>query len=518
MANDSGTPDSTGPSGTSGEFPTREVSISEFEALHFTGKAGFGSSGMKSTRSLAEQELPSSREYKRPLMQGDIPLPGDEVCGNYRYVLEERLGAGAYGSVYRARCLDREPGNMAAPPETVALKIFHMPDRTKVGKLIRRELQPLLMLDHPRIPKVYDWVVQGPVVFVVMEYYASGSISDVRSYYGNMPEEQGWQLLTDLLSALKSAHSATLLHLDIKPQNVLVDANGSFVLSDFGIAQGVLVPWNLAPPGLGTQGYRSPEQQEVIDKLGEVDERTTFDMRTDLWGVGSTVWAVFTGLNPSAKVVDLYKREPGSLWALPRLSQVRPDCSQEFEQVVMSLLGTKPEDRPGSAAEVLATIRRLRGEGELNAREYGSLLGSPLNDEERLRLAGALLDPVWIQLCRQPQFARHLVRFQDGDYLIEERDSSYLAYVLLQGKLVVERGGVDIASVQHEGAFMGEIATLTGRVRTASVRAEGETICGVFNASELERIVVCNPAVGLRLIKTLAKRFADERLGEERRE
>ncbi|MBX3728166.1 MAG: protein kinase [Candidatus Sumerlaeia bacterium] len=501
--------DSAGEPTADGERPTRAVAPHELETLRLVGRPSCDAN----TEPTTAQQPQNPPPHGTP-MTDDLPLIGDEIRGTYRYRLDERLGAGAFGSVYRATCLDRERGNAAAPPETVAVKIFHMPDKEKVARLIRRELQPLLMLDHPRIPKIYDWAVRGPVLFLVMQYFPAGSIHDNRQYFGTLTEDQGWQLLTDLLSALRAAHSVTMLHLDIKPGNVLLDGRGGFVLTDFGIAQGVLVPWRLSAPGLGTVGYRSAEQQEIIDKFGETDEQSALDMRSDLYGVGATVWAVFAGFSPSSDVAkDFESDDERRDFGLPRLSRLRPDCSQEFEQTVMSLLRLRRDERPGSAAEVLATIRRLRGERGLDSREYANVLGLPLGEKERLELIDALIDPVWIDMCKQTTFARHLVRFEADQTLIEDGDTSYLAYVLLQGKVTVERAGKLLATLGHEGAFIGEVATLTGRLRTATVRAQTPVVAAVFNAAELERLVVCNPAVGLRLIKTLANRFSDERHG-----
>jgi CRP-like cAMP-binding protein len=98
------------------------------------------------------------------------------------------------------------------------------------------------------------------------------------------------------------------------------------------------------------------------------------------------------------------------------------------------------------------------------------------------------------------------VRFQPGELLCREGEEAYRTYVILNGAVLVERDGRPIARESREGSFMGENATLTGRPRTATIRADSEVWALMFNAAELEQFVLANPAVGIRLIKTLALR------------
>jgi CRP-like cAMP-binding protein len=89
-----------------------------------------------------------------------------------------------------------------------------------------------------------------------------------------------------------------------------------------------------------------------------------------------------------------------------------------------------------------------------------------------------------------------------------EGERSYYAFLLLRGTVVVSKGGREVARVSGEGRFLNEVATLTGLPRSATMHAVGTVWACVLNAAELERFVTCNPAIGLRVIRSLAVRLS----------
>ena len=119
----------------------------------------------------------------------------------------------------------------------------------------------------------------------------------------------------------------------------------------------------------------------------------------------------------------------------------------------------------------------------------------------------ALMDPLWASLCRRGDFARYFAKFEDGDYLCREGEASHETFVLLAGRVSIEQGGRRIAVDDREGTFLGEISTLTGTLRAASVQALGTVWVCVFNAAELERLLAAHPAIGIRLVKLMADRL-----------
>ena len=116
------------------------------------------------------------------------------------------------------------------------------------------------------------------------------------------------------------------------------------------------------------------------------------------------------------------------------------------------------------------------------------------------------MDPLWSELCQRGDFARYFAKFEDGEFLCHEGDTCYEAFVLLKGRVRVFRGERQLEVDQREGTFLGELSTLIGTPRGASVQAEGTVWTCVFNAAELERLLAAHPAVAIRLVKLISYR------------
>ncbi len=426
--------------------------------------------------------------------------PGDVLTGQWRWEVVRRLGKGGYGAVFLARRLGA--ASVDAPPETAAVKVFHAPDGLDPRQMLKRELAAMLAFRSDRIPRVYDWEVEGDLCFVVMQFFPKGSLWDIRKETPRLKPAAAWQLLLDLLAALKEAHQASLLHLDVKPGNVLLDNKGGFVLTDFGVAQTSFGAETTGLAGLGTVGYQAPEQARR-----EVD---AFDARTDLFGVGTTVWSRLTGVE-LARRTELLQLDPdaGQLHALPPPSSFNRRVSPELEEAVMALLAVDPVERPGGAAEAHAMVRRLLS-GHRDASTLATDVRGQVDDDTARAVTAALIDPLWQAIAGGEDAWQFLVRYDDGDLLCREGERSYHTFALLNGVVRIERGGKLLATEEREGTFLGEVSTLTGGSRTASMRAQGEVWALMFNAAELEQFVTSNPALGIRLIKSLAERLDRE--------
>ncbi len=427
------------------------------------------------------------------------PSFGSELRARFRYRLIKRLGKGSFGSVFFARCLDSDRRRDDSPPERVAVKILG-DTKGASSDLARRELAALLAIQHDRIPRVYDWRLDASPAFVVMEYFPEGSLRDQMTLAGPAEEDQVWRLLGDLLCALGIAHGASLLHLDIKPANVLLDGRGGFVLTDFGVAQASRISRGVLPFSVGTRGYQAPEQRnERFDQ---------YDLRTDLWGIGVTAWAFATGVN-LAERDDLVRTDgDDQIYGLPALSERRLTCSPELEDVIMSMLYLDPSRRPGSVAEVQARVNAAVSGWAFESATYAASRRSNIDDTALTQLIESLVDPLLIDLCKRPGLRPYFVKFEDGEQMCGEGEHSYYAFLLLKGAVTVSRSGRELARVEREGSFLSEVATLTSMPRTASMHAAGPLWAVVLNAAELERFVTANPAIGLRFIRTLAHRLA----------
>lgn len=425
---------------------------------------------------------------------------GTELQGRFRYRLMKQLGRGGFGSVFFARCLDADAWRDDVPPERVAVKIVGAPQRQSPVNLLKRELSALLAMQHDRIPRVYDWSVAGDYVFVVMEYFPSGSLKDVISSRRVVGEEAVWRLLADLLSALSAAHKASVLHLDIKPANVLLDGNGGYLLTDFGVSQASRMNRGMIPMSVGTPGYRAPEQRD--------GEFSKYDLRTDLWGIGATAYSMATGFNLAEHQHLIRDGSEGESFGLPPISESRTPFSSELEDVVMSMLQIDPDKRPGSVDEVLARVQAIVSGTGFEADTTAARRRSKVDDAEVEELIEGLVDPLMLSICRGRGFDRYFVKFEDGEPLCSEGEQSYYAFLLLRGRVQVSRAGLEIALLSREGTFLGEVAALTGLERTATMTALGTVWVCVLNAAELERFVTSNPAIGLRVIRDMARRLS----------
>jgi len=466
--------------------PREVLGFGEDLALDCTATAG-GESG---------EDAPETR----------APQPGDELQANFRYRVLRRLGRGGFSNVFLARCLDESVHDEdGRPPKLVALKVMARPDDPQARNSLKRELAALLSVRNERIPKVYDWNIDGETCFAAIQYFPAGSLADAWPFLGRLSADQTWRLLSDLLQALGAAHRASVLHLDVKPSNVLLDGNGGYVLTDFGVShssrmsKGLLHQGKLSV-GLGTHGFRAPEQATATVQ--------NFDLRTDLWSVGATAWALFTGIDLNKRHDVLRTREQGNIFGLQALSDVALDCPPPLEEVVMELLHIDPSRRPGGTAEVLARIRAIASGFGLDTATIASARRSQIDPSEIARVIEGLVDPLWASICRGPGFDRYFVKFEEGETIAAVSDPAQHSVLLLSGAITVEIDGCEVATETREGTFLGAISTFTGARRFATLRAKGPVWCCLLNEAELEQLVTCNPAIAVRMVRSMADRIA----------
>jgi hypothetical protein len=355
-------------------------------------------------------------------------------------------------------------------------------------------LAALHVLQSDRIPALHDWSLQPENVFLVTDYFAAGNLKSAFKPNERPTEGQVWRLMNDLLRALGLAHRRGILHLDIKPENVLLDGHGGFVLTDFGISQATLHNEGANHiAAAGTPGYQSPEQLMMdLDQL---------DTQSDLFSLGATAWSYAAGIDLGRRksLLKFDSSGPG----LPPIERYRPEISPECAAILAELTMVDPEGRPGGAAEALMRVR-----------VHGAAVGElwePVPDEEAATLRAGLVDPLWASLAERTDLLDRLVRFEDGTVLTQEGEEAFEAFLLLQGVVEVTHRGILISHEKREGTMIGEIATLTGTHRTATAICRGPVYACVFNAADLERFLTRNPSVTLRLLKDFSERMVRER-------
>ncbi len=261
-----------------------------------------------------------------------------------RYQVQEQLGRGGMGVVYKARDtrLDR----------SVALKFLsphlNLDEQAKVRFM--HEAKAASALDHPNICTVYDVdETDDGRLFIAMAYY-SGETLKARIARGAIPLEEALDHAIQMADGLKAAHTGGILHRDIKPSNVIVTEQARVRLVDFGIAKVQDVSLTRAGTALGTAAYMSPEQAR-----GEA-----VDQRTDLWSLGVVMYEMITGKRPfregteQATIYQVLNEDP-----LP-MALLNGDLPPDLGAVVYKCLEKQRTNRYRTASLLLADLHRVR--------------------------------------------------------------------------------------------------------------------------------------------------------------
>lgn len=277
----------------------------------------------------------------------DGPLRGPVVLGD-RYELLGPLGRGGMAEVHRAR--DRSLGRV------VAVKLLPADQRHDDvrARRLQEEARACAGLSHPNVVAVHDVGLSPHGVYVVMELLDGRTWRDELSHRGPLPEAEVVRVGAAVASALAHAHAHGITHRDVNPANVMLLADGTPKLMDFGIAR-LADAGGLTETGavLGTPAYMSPEQVRGDD----------LDGRSDVYSLGCALYEALAGTPPfrgsgSADVASVRLHEP----AVP-LRRLRPELSVAVEDLVARTMSLHPPGRPDAAAlaEALHALAR-RGE------------------------------------------------------------------------------------------------------------------------------------------------------------
>ena len=218
--------------------------------------------------------------------------PGDplrdalEKAIGFQYRIERLLGRGGMGAVYLAHelALDRDVAIKVLPPEQAGAP--------QLRERFRREARTAARLNHPNIVPLYTFGEVDGLVYFVMGYVAGESLASRLRREGPLVSDVARTLLAEMADALSYAHRHGVVHRDIKPDNILIDADsGSPRLTDFGIAKATVSDAQLTTAGqlMGTPAYMSPEQA-----LGRID----IDARSDLYSLGIVGYEMVSGRLP----------------------------------------------------------------------------------------------------------------------------------------------------------------------------------------------------------------------------
>jgi serine/threonine-protein kinase len=266
-------------------------------------------------------------------------LVGTSLNGRYR--LEARIAAGGMSTVYRAldETLERQ----------VAVKLMNREVASDSDQLerFRREARAVAQLSHPHIVGVIDAGEDDGRPYIVLEYVEGETLKDRIRRLGRLPITESVAYAIEIARALGAAHARHIVHRDVKPQNVLIDHEGSAKVTDFGIAR-TLEEDGLTADGrvLGTTDYVSPEQALGQDVTGQ----------SDLYSLGVVLYEMLAGEVPftgesQVAVAMKHVRE-----TIPDVQLKRPEISAALASVVDTATAKRLDERYADDAELIADL------------------------------------------------------------------------------------------------------------------------------------------------------------------
>ncbi len=270
-------------------------------------------------------------------------LPPGHVLQS-RYTIQDHLGGGGMGSVYRA--YDHRLSIEVAVKEFVPQPGLRPEEMAQLRSQFHQEATTLARLKHPGVASVSDFFEEDGRVFLVMQLVAGETLAKLVERVGPLAEAEVARLGSQLLTALDYCHQHQVLHRDIKPSNILVLADGAPVLVDFGLVK----QWDPANPtthsllrGMGTPHYASPEH------YGFATGHT--DARSDIYSVGATLYFALTGQAPPVATDRLMRPE-----LMAPLAQTAPWLSPTIVAVIDQALALAKDTRFASAAAMRAAL------------------------------------------------------------------------------------------------------------------------------------------------------------------
>ena len=259
------------------------------------------------------------------------------------YHLERLLGEGGFAWVFAGRDPDGSP---------VAVKVLkpRYAGDPQFDSRFRNEAETAAKLRHPSIIRIRSVARAGGHVYFAMDL-CPDSLGARLARDGPLPEGAIIRIATDVAHGLAFAHEQGVIHRDLKPDNILIHADGTAVISDFGVARAVsgYVALTGVDVAIGTPQYLSPEQAQG----------RPLDPRVDFYALGVTLYKAATGEVPFSsadwfELARMHVEDPP-----PSLRKKRPELSKRFERVVLKCLAKHADDRYRDAAGLLADLADL---------------------------------------------------------------------------------------------------------------------------------------------------------------
>ena len=240
------------------------------------------------------------------------------------------------------RCVDARLGR------EVAAKVMHeqyVHDNVFLDRF-RREARAMAQLSHPNLVNVYDFSASGGEVFLIMELITGGTLRELLAERGPMPPHAAAAVMRGMLTGLSVAHAKGMVHRDIKPDNVLIDASSRVKLSDFGLVRATAETTQSTDQIVGTVAYLSPEQVDG----------SPLTAASDVYSAGIVLFELLTGRTPFSGETPLAHAYARLQNDVPAPSSLIAGVPKLFDELVATATARNPADRFHDASDFLAAL------------------------------------------------------------------------------------------------------------------------------------------------------------------
>jgi CheY-like chemotaxis protein len=300
--------------------------------------------------SAAEATGAPTARLSRALARPSLALPGARalqvgmrLAG--RYEIFDVVGQGGMGRVYRAT--DTVVGGEVA---IKTLRPSVLAADAELREWFKREVRLSRRITHPNIVRTHDYGDDDGLLFITMEYVTGVSLRSLLASRRRLSVESTLAIGVQLCRALAAAHAEGVVHRDVKPDNVLLSADGVVKVMDFGIAQLVADEGDGTTDGAGTLGYSAPEQL-LSEPVGPA---------ADLYATGVLFYECLTGRLPYPSMSPMLLLQQVFRDPAPDVRAIVPEVSPAFAALIGTLLAPDPAARPEGAGPVAAALAAMR--------------------------------------------------------------------------------------------------------------------------------------------------------------
>ncbi|HEV2608359.1 MAG TPA: serine/threonine-protein kinase [Xanthomonadaceae bacterium] len=305
----------------------------------------------------APTAVPRSTDSGTPLGDIEIDLNDPDQCHFGAYTLIERIGGGGMGVVYRAHqpSLERD----------VAIKLLdlQLADDDVALERFRFEAKSAAALNHPNIVQILEIGQKRGLAYIAMQLVRGNTLAD-RIHKQRFAPREAVAMMLEICDAVGYAHRLSLLHLDLKPANVLIDERGEPLVADFGLARRMDADGEVeAQEVSGTPAYMAPEQVLI--------KEYRLSAATDIYALGAILYEMMCGISPHGRGEAATVMRRVREGEIPPLRQIAPKLPRDLEAICTKCLSLRAVDRYPSVERFAEDLRRFQNGLAVSVRTPG---------------------------------------------------------------------------------------------------------------------------------------------------